>query len=209
MDSLVTATWGLVAVTFLLVAATVVQFFATRRQAQGAAERENRTLDLLATQTAALAASATANQAVADEMLAARKAANPLDLTLEKGELTPGTLHYRIRNQGERPVILATTELLRGQGDSLAWTSVKRERWSNVSLAPSGPGHYVYYEFEVGEGDLLKLVVQGRPQDGLEQSREFLFRIKPDRTLEDLWRAPQGDWGKLAAKGVDQVSTVA
>ena len=163
MDAVAAATWGLVLATVALVATAAVQYRDGRQRAAESAEREERSLRVLSEQAAALAASAKANQAVAEEMFAARKAANPLTLTLKKGELTPGTFQYQILNVGERPVILLATELLRGQGSDVEWTTVQRDNWGNIYLAPSGDGHYVNYVYGEGGGDLLRFVVAGRP----------------------------------------------
>ncbi len=180
MDPIAIATWGLAGVTLLLVVFSAAQDLMIRRQSKRADERAKEQMALLGRQADALTASAEASQAMADEMLEARKAANPLRIRIDKQQLQPGAVTGYFFNDGDRAEILLRSELLVGS------EAVTDENWGNAYLAPGSSGQYFSYRFPVGPSDLLTLRVTGRPQNGLVQSREFLYRIRPGGMPEDL-----------------------
>ena len=80
-----------------------------------------------------------------------------------------------------------------GQGNDVGSVPVAGKTYGNSYLTGAG-GQYILEQFaappfEVA-GDLLVVRITGRPQDGEEQTREFLYRILPDRTLEEMAAYP-------------------
>jgi hypothetical protein len=148
---------------------------ATQAMAQAAAA------DAQASQAMAegMTRSAAATQAMAAEMLEARRAANPLELRIEQRDKHGGVLDAIVYNIGGRAAVIQRTEI-----ESNGLTS--GDNWGNVYLAPGGRGQPIRYPYDTSHGDLVTLRLTGRPSDGLEQTREYLFRIQPDGTLEDL-----------------------
>ena len=255
MESIVLATWGLVAATVILASINVLQLLSIRRQAQQDKQRAAAQMAILVGQTNALTASAqaanasaaaqhasaqatqamaeataasahaanasaaalnasaqatqamaqataadaqasqamavemalsaSASQAMADEMLETRRSANPLRLRVELQEpRVSGGLAAFLCNDGDRAeVILETVIFVGGPGSGAG--VVEPTNWGNLYLEPKGR-YPLVSTYQVGRGDLLTLRVTGRPKDGVEQTREFLYRIKSDGTLEDL-----------------------
>ena len=187
MEPIVVATWGLAAATGLLVFVSFLQYKAIRRQADTADVRDRDQMAILTRQTDELAASARASSAMVEEMIEARKAANPLRLAIKDRTQQTNILGGVLYNVGDRAEILLRAELLVGQDvvDSMAW--------SNCYLRPSttvGDGQPFRFQFPLGASDLVTLRITGRPQDGLEQTREFLFRVTGSGALEDLAERP-------------------
>lgn len=180
MEPIVIATWGLVVATLTLSIVSWLQYRSIRSQATTVDARDREQMAVLTRQAEALADSAKASQSMADEMLEARRSANPLRLRVELLEpRLPGGFAAFLWNDGDRAEVILHSEILMG-GDVVEPTN-----WGNLYLEPRGR-HPLNFNFEVGRGDLLTFRVTGRPKDGLEQTREFLFRIKPDGSLEDL-----------------------
>lgn len=200
MEPIVLATWGLVLATLLLACVSLLQYLSVRRDVAGTDARSREQLAVLDRQAEALSKSAKASQAMADEMLAARRAANPLLLRVEQRERAMGIFDAVLHNSGDRAELISRTEILLGSNESAV--VVADEAWANLYLAPGGTGQSIRHAFDVGERDLLTLRVAGRPQDGLEQTREFLFRILPNGTLEDLgqqhWAPPSSEVSAIA-----------
>jgi hypothetical protein len=89
---------------------------------------------------------------------------------------------------GKRPVIVTRLEVLRSQG-AQPLAPVATVNYGNAYLGVSGilvRERFATEPFGDGLGDLLTVMVWGRPQDGIEQDREFLYRIKGDWTLEEI-----------------------
>jgi hypothetical protein len=188
MDPIALATWGLAGVTALLVLFSYRQDRMIRNQSKTADERAKEQMKLLGRQVEALRDSAEASQAMADEMLQARKSANPLRIAIRNQSLALGGIGGDICNDGDRPAVLIRSDLLVGS------EVVAGNDWPQSVLAPGNVGEYFFYRFKVAHADMATLRVTGRPQDGVEQSREFLFRIRPDGTPEDLaapWEPPK------------------
>ena len=172
-------------------AALMASAEATQLMARAAAQ------DLNASEAMAaeMARSAAATQAMAEEMLETRRAGNPLLLRIERREKHSGVLDGVVYNTGERAVVIRRIEI-----ESSA--NVNGDDFGNAYLAPGGRGQPFRYLYDPAHGDLVTLRVTGRPSDGIEQTREFLFRILPDGTLEDLetkhWSASDGPISTLA-----------
>jgi hypothetical protein len=180
MEPIVVATWGLVVATLSLCVVSYLQYRSIRSQAKIAEERDREQMAVLKRQADALADNAKASQAMADEMLEARRSANPLRLRVELHEpRLSGSFAAFLCNDGDRAEVILRSEVLLGS------TLVEPTNWGNLYLEPQGR-HPLVSAFPVGSRDLLTLRVTGRPKDGIEQTREFLYRIKPDGTLEDL-----------------------
>ena len=191
MDPLVVATWGLVVATLTLASVSVLQYRSIRQQGKDQAadssrrnQRQTEQLDALDRQATALAASAKASQAMADELRATRVAANPLRLRLDRRAASPGMFEGAIYNDAERAVIVKLVQFAIGEGVE----PFTENRYGNAYLSPgSNPGGlFLSQQFPTDQGDLLVVRVTGRPADGLEQTAEFLYRITPDHTPEDL-----------------------
>jgi hypothetical protein len=176
---IVEATEVLATVTGGLVVLGVLQFVTARRQA--ADQREA---------TKALAASARATQAMADEMLEERRGRHPLGVQVERRTAEPGVFEATIRGVFGQATILRRLTLHVGQGMNVPDEPVAKVEYGNAYLTGTD-GQYVHEvfaspPFDSATGDLLVVKVTGRPQNGLEQTREFLYRIEPERTLKSL-----------------------
>jgi hypothetical protein len=208
MEPIVAATWGLVVVTGLLVVISILQYKTVRRQAAdertaaaGREVREQAQLAALGEQAAALQAAASADQAVVAEMIEGRKAENPLQIEVERHEAEPGYFTATIMGVHGAATILREVTLHVGQGVNVPDEPVARLTYGNAYLTGAG-GQWIREQFltppfETSAGDLLVVRVTGRPANGLEQTREFLYRITAERTLEDLATkpVPQIFWG--------------
>jgi len=156
------------------------QYRSIQSQATTADARDREQMAVLKRQADALVDSAKASQSMADEMLEARRSANPLRLRVELQEpRLPGGFAAFLWNDGDRAEVILHSEMLIGA------EVIEPTNWGNLYLEPRGR-HPLNFLFVVGRGDLLTFRVTGRPKDGPEQMREFLFRIRPDGTLEDL-----------------------
>jgi len=187
MEPIVVATWGLVAVEALLVVGSFLQYRTIRRQTDAADQRDREQMAILTRQTDELATSARASHAMVEQVIEVRKAENPLRLVIKDRTLQPNVLGGVLYNDGDRAQILLRAELLLGQNlvDTMAW--------GNCYLRPStthGDGQPFRFQFSLGSSDLVTLRITGRPQDGLEQTREFLFRVLGTGALEDLGQPP-------------------
>ncbi len=177
MEPIVVATWGLVIVTLLLVIATFVGIARAERTAS--AQRKE-----LTAQTSALVTSAKATQAMADEMLEARRAEHPLELDVElTDDAQAGVFGARLTRTGPAGIILISSEILVGPDRLPAADLV---RYGNFYLGGSAEEVGIHETFERQGRDLLTLRVTGIPENGLEQSVEFYFRILPSGKFERL-----------------------
>ena len=184
-DALVFATWGLVLVTGLLVVATIIGIGRGERHAE-------RQLTRLAEQTTALVDAARASRAMADEMLEARRAACPLELDLELADdASAGVFGARLTRASDRGIILLQTEILVGRDRLHASDPVG---YGNLYLGGSTNAIDLREPFDPHQRDLLILRVTGIPENGLEQSVEFHFRILPNGRYERL-SSPLQTWG--------------
>ena len=185
MEPIVLATWGLVVVTLLLVVGTFVGIARAERHA--AAQRSE-----LAEQTAALVDGARATQAMADEMLEARRAARPLELDIELADdAGAGVFGARLCRAGALGIILVRSEILVGRDRMPAAEPVG---YGNFYLGGSANEIDVHELFDPHGRDLLTLRVTGIPENGLEQAVEFHFRILPSGRFERL-SSPLQTWG--------------
>jgi hypothetical protein len=127
---------------------------------------------------------------MADELRNARIATNPLRVKLELRPNAPqGKFVATLRSDDNTPTILNRVELLIGQGPTLPAEPLKAVRYGNAYLSNdqiSLDEQFADPPTYPTNGDLLVVRVVGRPANGEEQSREFFFRIMPDRTLKDL-----------------------
>jgi hypothetical protein len=162
------ATWGLFAVTGLLVIFSALQ-------------------------TLSIRASARASRAIVDEMVLARREANPLRLRIDPLHLQVGAIGGYLRTDGDRAEMLVRSDWL------MNGAVVETTPWENSYLAPQGEGQYFHHQFKVANGGLLTLRVTGRPEGGLEQTREFWFQILPGGQPKDL--------GAYGARSGDVAST--
>jgi hypothetical protein len=177
---LVIATWGLVVATLLLGVVSCFQYRSITSQARATEKRDLQQMAVLERKADALADSAKASQSMADEMLEARRAASPLRLRVELDESpVSGSFAASLVNDGDRAEVIVRSEILVGSH------VVEPTNWANLYLEPRG-SYPLLSLFEVGRADLLTLRVTGHARDGVLQTREFLFRIKPDGTLQDL-----------------------
>ena len=188
------AATALVVVTFLLVLATVVlailaalQYVTLQRQANDQREA-TRVLDKQAT---ALAATAASNAAMVDEMVQARIASNPLVLEITLLDAGPGMFRAMVATASGHAAILTRMEFYVGKGGDIGPKAVLTStegssiylssgQWTTVDVA------FATAPFDTTLGDLLVFRVSGRPPNGPAQTREFLYRIKDDWTLEDV-----------------------
>jgi hypothetical protein len=206
------ATEALVAVTAILRLATIVlaaiavaQLWAGRGMAadqrratealRSQAEDQRAATEVLREQARALAAAASASDAMAGEMLAARTASNHLELRVEMvTPARPGHLTMKLTGVHGKATIITSTEVYVGQGNALVDKPTAAKRYGNAYL--TGDDGILIDEvfaqptYDTTDGDLLVLRVTGRPQDGVEQTREFLWRVQPDRTLKPLASEP-------------------
>jgi hypothetical protein len=140
---------------------------------------------ILARQADELSRSARASQAMADEMLQARKLANPLKLQINEPIFGVRAIGGHLCNAGDRVVILLRTQLLVGTEEVLD------EPWSDTYLESGSTGQHFAYRFpfdvERRDGSMsLTLRVTAQPRDGLAQTRDFLYLIQPDGTPRDV-----------------------
>ncbi len=177
---IVQATELLAGVTFLLVvgqAALAAAAFLQYRAAKDLAADQRRVTAVLEDQARALQATAAASQAMADESLAARRAAVPLDLVILPHEPSPGVLSVAIERSGGRGVVIKTVEILAGLGvDQLL---LHAETYANAYLGAGTERLYVHQPFNPSGRDILVLRVVGHAEGGIEQAHETLFRIPP------------------------------
>jgi hypothetical protein len=158
---IVGAAWGLVVVTAILVLATFVGIWKAERHAT-----EQRSA--AAEQTAALARAATATQAMADEMLEARRAANQLELEVELADDAGGSVfNGRLVRDGPAGIVLERAEILMGP-DRLQ--GAEPLEYANFYLGGSANETSVNLPFERQGRDLLTLRVTGTPGNGLRQN---------------------------------------
>jgi hypothetical protein len=188
------ATLVLATVTGLLVLATialaVIAGLQYRTIARSAEDQREATAVLRA-QAVALSESASAAQATVNELLEQRKAANPLGLVVQRAGAQAGELVATIYTRvNAAPAILHSADLFLGQGPRLEAEPVDRVVFGNayVTNEQGAPIKLVFAHspFQEARGDLAVLRVTGKPRDGLEQTREFLYRVSPDRMLVDL-----------------------
>lgn len=176
-QDLVLATWGLAAVTLLLVIATFVGIARAERNAKSQ-------LTVLGDQTNALVESAKATQAMADEMLEVRKAGLPLDIDVQLADdAGGGVFAARLSRAGPRGIVLVRSEILVGKDRIPAAEPVN---YANFYLGGTTNTVDVREPFNRSGRDLLILRVTGAPENGLEQSVEFHFRIQPGGGFERL-----------------------
>jgi hypothetical protein len=154
--------------------------------------------EAMKTQADSLAASAAASREMADEMVEARKALNPLQLRFDRRPAAPGVLEGTLYNTSQRPVILKRLEVFRSQGTQ-PLTPVAVINYGNAYIGSGGTlveERFAKAPFGDTLGDLVTVMVWGRPQDGIEQDREFLYRITGDWTLEEINpNEPLAAWG--------------
>jgi hypothetical protein len=202
MEPIVVATWGLVAATALLVVLT----FLNGRHHTKAEARQIAVLEAqakaLSESAQATAASAAANQAVADELLEQRKAQNPLELTavLEDGA-GDGVMNASVWRAGTAGIIVARAEILAGKERVPA---AEPKFYGNLYLGGGTDKFYLNEPFNRKGHDLIVLRVTGTPENGLEQSREFVYRVtngRLDRLTSDgvPWAVGTGQQGSSIA----------
>jgi hypothetical protein len=188
------ATLILAGITGLLVLATialaVIAGLQVRMTARQTADQREATAVLRA-QAAALSESAAAGKATANELFEQRKAANPLGLVVQRAGGQPGELVATIyARTNAAPAILDRAELYLGQGSNLEANPADRIVFGNayVTNESGAPINLVFARppFDEARGDFAVLRVTGKPRDGLEQTREFLYRVSGDRHLIDL-----------------------
>ena len=178
---IVQATELLALVTFLLVigqavltGVAVLQY----RAAKTMAADQRRATEVLEDQARALQETATASQAQADESLASRRAAVPLDLVIVPHDPTSGVLSVMVERSGARGVVIRQVEILVGLGaDQL---SVHTEAFANQYLGGGTERFYVREPFNSSGRDVLVLRITGQPEGGLEQIQDTLYRIPPN-----------------------------
>ena len=196
MDPSVPA-WALVIVTGLLVIASALQYV----QSRSSTRAQEKATKVLEEQAAALAATAKANQAVADEMLEARRRAIPLELLVVDADPTNGMLNVQIKRNGDRGIWILKAEVLVGvPGDEKV---VFTNPYGNCYLGAGRNSVYVRAQIGGVQGDSVRLLVTGRPEGGLEQVHETLFWINADKPPTKL--STEGDWGRLEGP----ISTIA
>jgi len=139
MEPIVLATWGLVAVTALLVFVGWRQGAEARKDAATRAAREDAQLAALREQALALGAAAAAQHAVANEMLEARKAANPLRVVVERDpKAAPGIFQARIRGAFGVATVLHRVAIHVGQGPRVPEEPVVVRDNGNAYLTGNG-----------------------------------------------------------------------
>lgn len=177
---IVQATELLAGVTLLLVIGQAVLAgvaFMQYRAARTLATDQRRATEVLEDQARALQATATASQAMADESLAARRAAVPLDLVVVPYEPTAGMLSVTVERSGLRGVVIRRVEILVGFDADLLQVHV--EAYANMYLGAGTERFHIRQAFNPNGRDLLVLRITGQPEGGLEQVQETLFRIPP------------------------------
>jgi hypothetical protein len=176
--TLVYVTGALVVATLLLAGVSLLQYLTLRGQADD--QRD---------QVAALSATATSTQAMADEMRAARIASNRLEVIVNRANARPGVFEGRIYTAGGQVAILRLVELFVGQGPNVGNDPVASLPLGNAYITNSdGPAVSLTFASDLSEaaGDLLVVRVTATPVNGDEQTHDTIFRIKGDRTLADI-----------------------
>jgi hypothetical protein len=203
MEPIVQATWGLVVATAILGGVTLLQYLTVRRQAsderKAATERqrhEEARLAALSDQAAALKATAAAQQAVVAEMIEDRKAGNPLRVELVRRPADPGYFDGTVTGVHGAATVLRRVTFHIGQGVNVPDEPVVPPLVFGNAYLTGASGQLIRVQFlappfDKASGDLLVVRVTGRPANGIEQTLEFLYRITPERTLEDLATAPE------------------
>jgi hypothetical protein len=121
---------------------------------------------------------------MAAEMLEARRAANPLEFDIVLGEEAgPGLFAGQILRTGAAGVILVRSELLLGRERVPGPEPVT---YGNFYVGGSTNNVYINERFDPAGHDLVTLRVTGIPENGLEQSLDFQYRIAPTIGLERL-----------------------
>jgi hypothetical protein len=178
---IVQATELLAGVTLLLVigqAVLAAVAFMQYRAAKTLATDQRRTTEVLEDQARALQSTAAASQALADESLAARRAAVPLSLVILPHEPTPGVLSVAVERSGGRGVVIRHVEILAGLGaDQLL---LHTETFANLYLGGGTERFYIRQPFNPTGRDVLVLRITGQPEGGIEQAQDTLYRIPPN-----------------------------
>ncbi len=177
---IVQATELLAGVTLLLVLGQTVLAgvaFMQYRAAKTQAADQRRATEVLEDQARALQATATATQAMADESLAVRRAAVPLELAIVPHEPSPGVLSVAVERSGGRGVVVREVEILVGLGADQERVHV--ETYANMYLGGGIERFYIHQSFNPNGRDVLILRITGQPEGGLEQVQETFFRIPP------------------------------
>ena len=183
-DPLVTATAALALATGLLVITTWLQGRAQTRRADAEVGVLKEQAAALAASAAALADSAKATQAMADEMLEVRKAEQPLDLEVGLEDGTgAGVFSAGVWRTSGTGVVITRTELLAGKERLPA---AQPTIHGNLYLGGKSNRYFVNEPYDRHGRDLVVLRVTGIPENGVEQSREFLYRVLPSGGLERL-----------------------
>jgi hypothetical protein len=138
----------------------------------------------LSASAAALANSAKATQAMADEMLEARRFERPLELEIGLTDgAGSGVFNARVWRTTGRAIVVSKSEVLAGKERLLASAPIV---YGNMYLGGQTNLYFVNQPYDRQGRDLVILRVTGTPENGLEQSIEFLFRVLPSGQLERL-----------------------
>lgn len=176
--------------TLLLVigqAVLAVVAFMQYRAAKTLAADQRRATDVLEDQARALQSTAAASQALADESLAARRAAVPLGLAILPHDPTPGVLSVVVERSGGRGVVIRQVDILAGLGAEQL--RLHSETFANLYLGGGTERFYIREPFNPTGRDVLVLRITGQPEGGLEQAQDTLFKLPPDGPPVRLSRA--------------------
>jgi len=200
VDPVAIATWGLVAVTALLVLRSYLDDKSHERRATAELAVLRQQADALTASASALSESARASQAMADEMLEARKAEHPLEVVAQLEEGTaPGRLVASVWRAGTAGIVIARADVLAGSERLMAAAPTMYANQYLGGQTAETQKFYVNSEYARQGKDLIVLRVTGTPENGIEQSREFLYRVLPSGQLEAL----SGDAVWLPSTGPD------
>ena len=180
VEPIVFATWALALATALLVVISWLQWLNGKREADTRGKRAEEELGVLREQAKALSDQADANRRVAEEMLVARRAANPLELDLEQTEQSANQASFRLRSLRAGAIVHRIEGLLDSRQE-VAWSN----NYENAYLG--GESVLLIQEtFPSDRGDRLVVRVTGTPTNGVSQTHEFQFRIDRERHLQPI-----------------------